>query len=37
MATNKDSRTIEEQITLLKSRGMMIKDEQAAAFYLGHI
>jgi abortive infection bacteriophage resistance protein len=37
MATNKDSRTIAEQITLLKSRGMLMKDEQKAAFYLGHI
>jgi abortive infection bacteriophage resistance protein len=37
MAVNKDSRTVAEQITLLKSRGMLIKDEQKAAFYLGHI
>jgi abortive infection bacteriophage resistance protein len=37
MATNKDSRTIAEQITLLKSRGMLMKDEQKAAFHLGHI
>jgi abortive infection bacteriophage resistance protein len=37
MAVNKDSRTIAEQITLLKSRGMLMKDEQKAAFYLGHI
>ena len=37
MATNKDSRTIAEQIALLKSRGMLMKDEQQAAFYLNHI
>ena len=37
MAVNKVSRTITEQITLLKSRGMLMKDEQTAAFYLGHI
>jgi abortive infection bacteriophage resistance protein len=37
MTTNKDSRTIEEQIALLKSRGMLIKDEQKAAFYLNYI
>ncbi|MDR1895332.1 MAG: Abi family protein [Prevotellaceae bacterium] len=37
MAVNKDSRTIDEQITLLKSRGMLMKDEQKAAFCLGHI
>jgi abortive infection bacteriophage resistance protein len=37
MPINKDSRTIDEQITLLKSRGMLIKDEQKAAFYLNHI
>lgn len=37
MATNKDSRTIAEQITLLKQRGMLMKDEQKAAFYLNHI
>jgi abortive infection bacteriophage resistance protein len=35
--TNKDSRTIAEQIALLKSRGMTVKDEQVAAFYLNHI
>ncbi len=35
--TNKISRTIAEQIDLLKSRGMSIKDEQKATFYLGHI
>ncbi|MDR1181877.1 MAG: Abi family protein [Bacteroidales bacterium] len=34
---NKDSRTIAEQIALLKSRGMLMKDEQEAAFYLSHI
>jgi len=34
---NKDSRTIAEQIALLKSRGMLIKDEQKATFYLNHI
>jgi abortive infection bacteriophage resistance protein len=37
MSVNKDSRTIEEQITLLKTRGMIVKDEQKAAFYLSHI
>ena len=37
MAINKVSRTIAEQIALLKKRGMLIKDEQTAAFYLGHI
>jgi abortive infection bacteriophage resistance protein len=37
MAINKVSRTIAEQIALLKSRGMLMKDEQKAAFYLGHI
>jgi abortive infection bacteriophage resistance protein len=37
MITDKDSRTIAEQIALLKSRGMLIKDEQKAAFYLSHI
>jgi abortive infection bacteriophage resistance protein len=37
MAINKDSRTIAEQITLLKSRGLLVKDEQTAAFYLNHI
>ncbi|GHT00740.1 CAAX amino protease [Bacteroidia bacterium] len=37
MAINKDSRTIAEQIALLKSRGMLMKDEQTAAFYLNHI
>jgi len=37
MATNKISKTIEEQIALLKKRGMLMKDEQKAAFYLGHI
>ena len=37
MATNKDSRTIAEQISLLKKRGMLIKDEENAAFYLNHI
>jgi abortive infection bacteriophage resistance protein len=35
--TNKDSRTIAQQIALLKSRGMTVKDEQEAAFYLNHI
>jgi abortive infection bacteriophage resistance protein len=33
---NKDSRTIAEQVALLKSRGMLLNDEQAT-FYLGHI
>ena len=37
MAPNKKSRTIEEQISLLKERGMSIKDEQRASFYLNHI
>jgi len=37
MPVNKVSRTITEQIALLKSRGMLMKDEQTAAFYLGHI
>jgi len=37
MAINKVSRTIAEQIALLKKRGMLMKDEQMAAFYLGHI
>jgi len=37
MAINKISRTIAEQIGLLKSRGMLMKDEQTTAFYLGHI
>jgi abortive infection bacteriophage resistance protein len=37
MAKNKDSRSIAEQITLLKSRGMLMRDETKAAFYLNHI
>jgi abortive infection bacteriophage resistance protein len=37
MTVNKISRTIAEQIALLKSRGMLMKDEQQAAFYLNHI
>jgi len=37
MTINKVSRTIAEQIALLKSRGMLMKDEQTATFYLGHI
>jgi hypothetical protein len=37
MAINKVSRTIAEQIALLKKRGMLMKDEQTAAFYLRHI
>ncbi|MDR1526588.1 MAG: Abi family protein [Dysgonamonadaceae bacterium] len=37
MPVNQDSRTIAEQIALLKSRGMLLKDEQKAAFYLNHI
>ena len=37
VAINKISRTITEQIALLKKRGMLMKDEQTAAFYLGHI
>lgn len=35
MATN--PRTIEEQISLLKSRGMIFKDEETASTYLNHI
>jgi abortive infection bacteriophage resistance protein len=35
--TNKDSRTIAEQIALLKLRGMTVKDEHEATFYLNHI
>jgi abortive infection bacteriophage resistance protein len=34
---NKESRTIIEQINLLKSRGLLIKDEKQAAFYLNNI
>ncbi|WP_301885674.1 MULTISPECIES: Abi family protein [Bacteroides] len=34
---NKESRTVEEQITLLKSRGMLIRDEAAALHHLAHI
>lgn len=37
MTANKKSRTIQEQIDLLKARGMSIKDEQKTAFYLGNI
>ena len=37
MAINKVSRTITGQIALLKMRGMLIKDENATTFYLGHI
>ncbi len=37
MTANKKSRTIEEQIDLLKTRGMSIKDERAAFFYLSSI
>ena len=37
MAVNKVSRTIAEQIALLKTRGMLVEDEQMAAFYLGYI
>ena len=37
MPVNQDSRTITEQIALLKSRGMLMKDEQKTAFYLSHI
>jgi abortive infection bacteriophage resistance protein len=37
MATNRASRTIAKQIALLKSRGMLMKDEQTATFYLEHI
>jgi abortive infection bacteriophage resistance protein len=37
MAINKTSRTITEQIALLKQRGMLMKDEQTTAFYLNHI
>ena len=37
MAINKVLRTIAEQVALLKKRGMLMKDEQTAAFYLGHI
>jgi len=35
--TNKESRTISEQINLLKTRGMLIENEQEAALYLNHI
>ncbi|MGL4410920.1 MAG: Abi family protein [Bacteroidales bacterium] len=34
---NKQSRTIKEQIDLLKERGMFVNNEQEAAFYLNHI
>jgi len=37
MSVNQESRTIAEQIALLKSRGMLMKDEQKAAFCLGYI
>ena len=37
MATNRESRTIAEQIALLKSRRMLIEDEQTAALCLEHI
>lgn len=37
MPVNKSSRTIAEQIALLQARGMLIRDEQQAAFYLNHI
>ena len=37
MDINKDFRTIEEQIILLRTRGMLIKDEQITTFYLRHI
>jgi abortive infection bacteriophage resistance protein len=37
MSVNKDSRTIEQQIALLKTRGMLIKDEQKAAACLKYI
>ena len=37
MTLHKESRTIAEQIDLLKSRGLLIRDEQQAAFYLNHI
>jgi len=37
MDTNRDSRTITEQITLLKSRGMLINDEEKAKIFLNHI
>lgn len=35
--TNKESRTIEEQIALLKTRGMLIRNEQEASALLKHI
>ena len=34
---NKDSRSIQEQIDLLKDRGMIIKDEEFARLHLSHI
>ena len=37
MSVNQESRTIAEQIDLLKSRGMLMKDEQKVAFCLGYI
>ena len=37
MPTNKKSRNISEQIDLLKSRGMLMKNEETAACYLGRI
>ena len=37
MTANKKSRTIDEQIALLKTRGLTIKDEQKTAFYLSSI
>lgn len=35
--TNKKARTVQEQIVLLKDRGLQIKEEQIAASYLEHI
>ncbi|GHV34051.1 hypothetical protein FACS1894178_0800 [Bacteroidia bacterium] len=37
MKTHKEARNISEQIALLRKRGMQIKDEKLASFYLGHI
>ena len=34
---NKEFRSIDEQIELLKDRGMLISDEQSAAYHLQHI
>ncbi|MDR1415924.1 MAG: Abi family protein [Prevotellaceae bacterium] len=37
MVANKDSRTLAEQVALLKKRGMLIADEQSAMRYLNHV